>query len=168
MGVGADRARCAVAERAANAGDDADRRLAIDKLGPLLDMRLDEGGDVLRPQEGVAAAKSRDIPSPGGDMGRKAQAVVGAHDMIQLIGLEQAKSGAAADIGRVEPDAFLGADRHDRQVAGRCDARPDHARRDGEASQHSRRTVEIAAAGHGIEMRSNDDARAGRRPGRVR
>jgi len=67
----------------------------------------------------------------------------------------------AADIGGAEPGAFLGADAHDADVAaGRGPALLQRGNRR-QPGDHARGAVEIAAFGHRIEMRADDDRPGG-------
>jgi hypothetical protein len=121
-------------------------------------MDLEIGGDMRGLQVGVAAAQRRHIAAHLGEMIRQRPPGVGPRGLQRFLG-ELPEGGMGADIGAVEPGGFLGADRHDGDVALGHDAlgaQPGHG---GKARHHTGRAIVIAALRHRIHMRADDDAR---------
>ncbi|MNU87514.1 hypothetical protein D3C71_772980 [compost metagenome] len=122
-------------------------------------MRLDEHRDILRFEIRLSRAKEFRVAASGIDGGTERDLIGGALDLVEFASRETSECGSAADIGSPEPGAFLGADRHDGDIAWRTDAGADITGDDREAKKHAGRAIEIAAHRHGIEMRSDEDAR---------
>ena len=158
MGIGPETMGMGMAQAAANAGDEADGKPLGLQHRPLLDMDLDEGGDRLPVQMGLAPAQRRHIAARLRQMLRQGPAAVGAAD-IEGLGIEPAEGGMGSDIGAVEPGGLLGPDRHHRDVPLGRDGLPAQPAEGREPGDHPRGTVIIAALGHRIHMRAGDQPR---------
>ena len=157
MGIGAVAAGMGEAQTAADARDETDRKLLCLEHRALLDMQLDEGGDVLPFQVALTAEDRRRVAAGLGQMLAQGPAIVRtAH--VKRLGVEPAEGRMRADIGAVEPGGLLGPDGHDGDVAPGPDAEPAEAGKSREPRHHPGSAVEIAALGHGIHMRADDEA----------
>ena len=114
-----------------------------------------------------AGAQGVRVAAAVGDvLGQCAVGVDAPH--IQRAVRQRAKRAAAADIGDLEPDALLGADAHDGEVAFERDAGALQRRDGDEARDHAGGAVEIAAMRDGVEWEPTMMRCAeGSRPGRV-
>ena len=103
------------------------------------------------------AAQRLGIAAALGDvLGQRATGVDAAH--VQRAVRQRAERAAAADIGDLEPDALLGADAHDGEVAIQRDAGA-LQRGDGDQPRHhTGGAIEVAAVRHGVQMRADDDS----------
>ena len=144
----------AVADIAANAGDDADRQFARDQHRALLDVQFDPGGEPLRHR-----AAARPLPRDRRRRRRRAcipssvspVSVLGA---ARSAGVRRPNSAREPDIGLAEARAFLAAQPVELDGAARLEAVAGKAAQDRKAGDHAGRAVEIAALRHRIEMRA--------------
>ncbi len=107
-----------------------------------------------------AGAQRVGVAAAFGDVVGQGAAGVDTADVQRAVG-QGAEAAAAADVGDLKPDAFLGADAHDDDVAfGRQVQGPQGA--DGcQAGEDAGGAVEVAAMRHRIEMRADHQGRRG-------
>ena len=153
-----------IAEVAGDAGADPDRDPGLHEARRLLDMHLQEGVDRGGVEGGRAAPQRVRVAARPGDM-RGEGAAVSIRARVERPVRQGAERRPAADIGDLEPDALLGADAHDGDVARRRQPERAQRRDGGEAGHHAGGPVEVAAVGHGVEMGADQDRRRGSGPG---
>ena len=101
------------------------------------------------------------IAAAFGDMVGQGAAGIDSADLQRAVG-QRPEAAAAADVGNLEPDAFLGADAHHHDVAVRRQAHRAQRAHRRQSGQHARGAVEVAAMRHRIQMRADHQHR--RRP----
>jgi hypothetical protein len=78
---------------------------------------------------------------------------------VQRAVRQAAERGTAADVGHLEPRAFLGAHRHHRDVAARHQPEALERRHRHQPRDHAGRAVEVAAVRHAVQVRADHHAR---------
>ncbi len=141
------------------------RQAARDQRRALLDVQLEIRADARGIQQSPPFPDRLRIEAARRQCRLETAAVVRARDG-QAARVEQSEGSGAAQVRDVEPRGFLGANRQHGNIAGRHEPRLAQARQRAQAAHHSGRTVVIAALGHAVEMRSDDDARRGAIPTR--
>src|SRR5690606_22237826 len=150
-----------VADVAADAGDDRRRPFARHHHRALLDVQLEEGGDVALVDEGGALPHLRDVDADTGERLREAARTV-ALPQVEVLRVQRAEQDGGADVGLAEPGRFLAAQADDAHRPRRRDPLTLHAREHHQPGEHAGRSVQVAPAGHGIEVRADEDVGARR------
>ena len=150
--------RVGVAEIARDAGADRDRAPGLDQAWRLFDVQFEIGADARRIEMAGAGAQGIGVAAALGDMVSQGAAGIDAADVQGTVG-QRAQAAAAADVGDLEPDAFLGADAHHDDVALGLQIQRAQRRHGDQSGEDAGGTVEVAAMRHGIEMRADDQGR---------
>ena len=136
-----------VAEIAGNSGADADRLAGFHQAGRLLDMQFQIGFYQCGIEVTVPRRQRRRVAAAFGDVfGQGAPGVDAPH--VERPVRQGTERAPAADVGNLEPDAFLGADAHDGEVAGWGDAALAERGDRGEAGDNPGGAIEVAAVRH--------------------
>ena len=137
------------------AHDHADGLAVALQNGALLDVRLDEGAEPVRPASGLAA-----VADPGQLAGEGRAVLIGT--LQREVPVQEAGVDARGQHRRGETGAFLVGPVDDFDRRARPDARIVQGPDDLESRQHAEHTVEPAALRLGVEVRAGGDRGGGR------
>ena len=148
----------AMANIAANSCDDAERQIACDQDGALLDMQFDPCGDACSVEERLSHFDSVDVGA------NRAHAFAQREFRVrvpcrQIRRSEKTEERARPHIGLSEPRAFLAAQSEKLQCTPRLKFTFLEAGKHCQSGDYARGPVKIAAARNRIEMRSAGNVR---------
>ena len=123
----------------------------FDQTGRLFDMQFKIGADLPGIEMAGPGAECFGIATGGGDVVGEGAAGINPPDIQCTVG-QRAQAAATADVGHLEPDAFLGPDAHHDDVAFGCQVHGAQCGHGCEASQHTGGAIEVSAMRHGVEM----------------
>ena len=147
-----------IAEVARYTGSDRDRQPRLDQLRRLFDVHLHPGPNVLRLQRSFPRAHRLDIGAAVAHVfGERASAV--RPPRLQRAVRQHAERCARADVGDLEPNAFLRPYCHRGHVARGRDAQRFQRLRRNKSGDDARRAVEVAAVRDQIKVRAHHDSR---------